>query len=114
MRYNLSTILVVGVAGLVLTACEKKVTDAQADAVRDTSQAAASNMEATADSVENKGEAMGEAAADSAEASADAMRDNADAVKDRGEAKADAIEDGKIGATTKTDTLTTTTVPATK
>lgn len=114
MRYNLSTILIIGVAGLALVACEKKTTDAQADAVRDTSQAAASSMESSADTMENNGAVMGEAAADNAEASADAMRDQADAVKDRGEAKADAIEDGMIGATTKTDTLTTTTVPATK
>jgi hypothetical protein len=111
MRYSLSTILIIGVAGLGLAACDKKTTDAQADAVRNTSDAAASDMENAADSVESKGEAIGEAAEQNAEDTADAMRKEADVVKDRGEMQADAIEDGKIGATTKTDTLTTTTAP---
>jgi hypothetical protein len=35
-------------------------------------------------------------------------------VKDTGEKKADAIESGTMGATTKTDTMTTTTVPTKK
>jgi hypothetical protein len=39
------------------------------------------------------------------------MREGADAVRDRGENKADAIEAGTVGATTKTDQLTTTTKP---
>jgi hypothetical protein len=114
MRYNLTRTLVIGVAGLALVACEKKTTDAQADAVRDTSQAAASSMESSADAIEDRGEVMGDAATNNAEATADGIRDRADAVKERGEKQADAIEAGTIGATTKTDTLTTTTVPATK
>lgn len=114
MRYNRSTLLLVCVAGVTLAACNTKTTDAQADAVRDTTQAAASSMENTADAVENKGEAMADVTKDNAAASADAMRNEADAVKAGGEAKADAIEDGKIGATTKTDTMTTTTEPARK
>ncbi|MGL6043534.1 MAG: hypothetical protein ACRC1J_06375 [Sandaracinobacteroides sp.] len=112
MRYNLLTLLVIGVAGLGLAACEKKATDAQADAVRDTSQAAATNMENTADAVEEKGEAMGAATQNNAEASADAMRERAEGVEERGERQADAIEDGTTGATTRTDTMTTTTAPA--
>jgi uncharacterized membrane protein YqiK len=85
---------------MTLAACEKKTTDAQADAVRDTSDAAAADIDNKADVVENKGEA-----------NADAMREGADAVRDRGETKADAIEAGTVGATTKTDQLTTTTQP---
>ena len=37
------------------------------------------------------------------------MRDQADAMKDNAETKADAIEAGKMGATTATDTTVTTT-----
>ncbi|WP_197041911.1 hypothetical protein [Sandarakinorhabdus oryzae] len=94
------TLLLLVAGTMSLAACEKKVTDAQADAVRDTSDAAATDIENKADSAEAKGEATG-----------DAMRDKADAVRDQAEAKADAIEDGKVGATTKTDTMTTTTAP---
>ena len=114
MRFNRSTLLLVCVAGVSLAACNKKTADAQADAVRDTTQAAASSMESSADAVENKGEAVADATKDNAAASADAMRSEADAVKDTGERKADAIEAGKIGATTKTDTMTTTTQPTNK
>lgn len=114
MRFNPTSMLLICVAGISLAACNKKTTDAQADAVRDTTQAAASSMETKADVVEQQGEAMGAATENNAEASADALRDQADAVKDTGEKKADAIEDGKIGATTKAGTMTTTTVPTEK
>ena len=114
MTLKFAPMILVIAAGMSLAACEKKTTDAQADAVRDTTKAAASSMENKADVVENQGEAAGTAAKDGAEASADAMRNQADAVKDAGERKADAIESGTIGATTKTDTMTTTTVPAKK
>ena len=93
-------LLLVIAATVSLAACEKKVTDAQADAVRSTSDAAAADIDNKADVAETKGEATG-----------DAIRDSADAVRDKGEAKADAIEAGTEGATTKTDTLTTTTKP---
>ena len=93
-------LLLLVAAAMTLAACEKKTADAQADAVRDTSAAAASDMDNKADAVEDRGEAVG-----------DSMRDKADAVRDRGEAKADAIEAGTVGATTKTDTMTTTTKP---
>lgn len=100
MPFKSTPLLLLVACAMTLAACEKKTTDAQADAVRDTSAAAASDIENKADVVENKGEANG-----------DAMRDNADAVRDRGEAQADAIESGKMGATTKTDQMTTTTQP---
>ncbi len=111
MRFHLSPLLLVLVAGVSLAACDKKTTDSQADAVRDTSDAAASDIDNKADAVEDAGEAMGARTENQADANADAMRNQADAVRDRGERKADAIEEGKIGATTKTDTMTTTTVP---
>jgi hypothetical protein len=114
MRYNPSILLLVCVAGVSLAACEKKTSDAQADAVRDTTQAAASSIENKADAVEAQGETTGNATENNAAATADAMRDRADSIKDAGEEKADAIEAGKIGATTKTDTMTTTTEPAKK
>ena len=93
-------LLMLVAAALTLAACEKKTTDAQADAVRDTSDAAAADLENRANTVEEKGEA-----------NADAMREGADEVRDRGERKADAIEEGTVGATTKTDQMTTTTDP---
>lgn len=100
MPFKPIPLLLLVAAAMSLAACEKKTTDAQADAVRNTSDAAAADIENKADSVEEKGEA-----------NADAMREGADAVRDRGENKADAIEDGTVGATTKTDQLTTTTQP---
>lgn len=93
MRFNPSSSLLVLVACVSLAACDKKVADSQADAVRNTSDAAATD-------IENK-----------AEAAVDATKDQADAIRDRGEKKADAIEAGTVGATTKTDTMTTTTEP---
>lgn len=100
MPLNPTPLLLLVAAAMSLAACEKKTTDAQADAVRDTSDAAASDMENKADRAEDRGEA-----------NADAMREGADAMRDRGENKADAIEDGTVGATTKTDQVTTTTKP---
>jgi hypothetical protein len=100
MSFKPTPMLLLIAATLTLAGCEKKVTDAQADAVRDTSDAAAADIDNKADRVEDKGEA-----------NADAMREGADAVRDRGENTADAIEEGKVGATTKTDQLTTTTQP---
>jgi hypothetical protein len=100
MPLKTTPLLLLAVASLTLAACEKKTTDAQADAVRNTSDAAAADIDNKADTVENRGEA-----------NADAMREGADAVRDRGENKADAIEAGTEGATTKTDQLTTTTQP---
>lgn len=100
MQLKPTPLLLLVAAGLTLAACEQKTTDAQADAVRNTSDAAASDMENKAERVEDRGEA-----------NADAMRESADAVRDRGENKADAIEAGTVGATTKTDQLTTTTQP---
>jgi hypothetical protein len=114
MRYNLSSLLLVCVASVSLAACDKKTSDAQADAVRDTTQAAASDIEGKADAVEDQGKLDGNAVENSAEAAADKMRDKADTIKGVGEQKADAIEAGKMGATTKTDTMTTTTVPTKK
>lgn len=114
MKLNLAPAMLILVAGLSLAACNKSTADKQAEAVRDTTGAAASSMEAQADVVENKGEAVGAATADNAEAAADSMRNQADAMKETGEKKADAIEDGKIGATTATDTTVTTTVPTKK
>lgn len=114
MKLNLAPTMLILVAGLSLAACNKSTADKQADAVRDTTGAAASSMNAQADVVENKGEAAGAAAADNAAATADSMRNSADAMKDTGEKKADAIEAGKMGATTSTDSTTTTTVPTKK
>lgn len=101
------SLLLIAACALSLTACEKKTRDAQADAVRDTSDAAAADIDNKAETVEDQGQAMGNAA----DSEADVMRKQADAVRDRGERKADAIEDGTVGATTKTDQLTTTTKP---
>lgn len=109
MQKNLTSLALVLFAGASLVACGQSKTDAQADAVRATNDAAAADMNQTADAVENQGEAMGGVAEDRAENTADAMRDQADAIENQGEAKADAIEEGKIGVTTKTDTMTTTT-----
>jgi hypothetical protein len=114
MKITLAPTLLILAAGLALAGCQKSTTDAQADAVRDTTKAEASSMETRADVVENNGAAVGAATEDNAKAAADAMRDDAKAVKDTGEVKADAIEAGKIGATTKTDTSTTTTEPTKK
>jgi uncharacterized membrane protein YqiK len=100
MPFKPTPLLLLVAAAMTLAACEKKTTDAQADAVRNTSDAAAADIDNKADAVENKGEA-----------NAEAMREGADAVRDRGENKADAIEAGTEGATTKTDQLTTTTQP---
>lgn len=100
MRLKPTPVLLMVAAAVTLAACDKKTTDAQADAVRNTSDAAAADLENRADRVEDRGEA-----------SAEAMRESADAVRDRGENKADAIEDGTVGATTKTDQMTTTTQP---
>jgi hypothetical protein len=114
MKITFAPTLVILAAGLALAGCNKSTTDAQADAVRDTTKAEAASIESKADVVENNGEAMGSATEDNARATADAMRNSADAVKDTGEAKADAIEAGEIGATTKTENATTTTVPTKK
>lgn len=111
MKLTFAPTIAILAAGLVLVGCEKSTTDAQADAVRNTTEAAASSIDNKADAVENSGEAMGAATEDQAKATADAIRNDAEAIKDTGEAKADAIESGKIGATTQTDTLTTTTSP---
>lgn len=101
MTSKTTSLLIAIAAAATLAACDNnKVKDAQADAVRDTTDAAASNMENKADAMEKSGEATGEN-----------MRDKADAMRDNAENKADAIEAGKIGATTKTDTTTTTTAP---
>lgn len=113
MRSNYSPLLLVAVAGVALAACNKKPADAQADAVRDTTEAAATSIENKADAVENQADSQN-AVQNNAEKQADAMRNQADQIKENGEKKADAIEDGKIGATTKTDTMTTTTVPTNK
>jgi hypothetical protein len=68
--------------GLGLSACDSAKENAaedQADAVRQSSEAAA-------DSMENKADAMGGA-------SEDALENKADAVRETGEKKADAMED---------------------
>ena len=111
MNSTIKSLLLVAVAGVSLAACGNSVKDEQADAVRNTNDAAAASMENQADAVENQGEAIGGVTEDRAEATADAMRDQADAIEATGERKADAIEDDKMGATTKTDTMTTTTAP---
>jgi hypothetical protein len=111
---TLTPAMAVLVAGLALAGCQKSTTDAQADAVRDTTKAEASSMDTKADAVADQGSAVGGATEDNAKAAADAMHDNADAIKKEGEAKADAIESGTIGATTKTDSATTTTEPTKK
>lgn len=105
------TPMILMAAALTLAGCEKSTADAQADAVRDSTSATATNMENKADSVEKTGEVAGQVTENKAEANADAIRDQADAVKDAGETKADAIEAGTAGATTTTDTMTTTTAP---
>jgi uncharacterized membrane protein YqiK len=106
-----STLLLVFATAATLMACEKSTKDAQADAIRDTSAAAGSDMDDRADAVEEQGKAMGEAAENRAEAGAEAIRENADAVRARGEQQADAVDAGTRGATTSTDRLTTTTTP---
>ena len=111
MKIRFAPTMLVLAAGLSLAACNKSTADHQADAVRDTTKAEAANIEQKADVVENHGDAMGGVASDHADATADAMRDHADAVKNAGEKKADAIEDGKMGATTTTNTGVTTTAP---
>ena len=107
-------------AGLSLAACNKSVPDAQADAVRATTEAEAANTEAMAQGAGTTGgvtrDAMGSNGTAGTTMGADSNAENraedkADAIRDAGEAKADAIEEGKIGATTKTDTGTTTTTP---
>lgn len=68
--------------GLGLAACDSKQENAaedQADAVRQSSEAAADALEDRADAVDG--------------ASEDALENKADAVRDAGEAKADAMED---------------------
>jgi hypothetical protein len=104
-------LLLIAACTLTLNACDKKTRDAQADAVRDTNDAAAADIDSKADAVEKQGDDMGKAIEGEADAGADAMRKQADDVRASGERKADAIEDGKTGATTKTDTMTTTTQP---
>jgi hypothetical protein len=107
MTFKFAPTIMILVAGLSLAACNKSTPDAQADAVRDTTAAAANSVDASADAVEKQGEV----AADQADVKADAMRDNADAMKNTAETKADAIEAGDLGATTATDTTVTTTTP---
>lgn len=114
MKINFAPTILVLAAGLSLAACNKSPADAQADAVRDTTNAEAASTEQKADVIENQGEAVGGVTEDRAEATADAMRDKAEAITDRGEMKADAIEDGKVGVTTKTDSATTTTTAPVK
>ncbi|WP_164156446.1 hypothetical protein [Sandarakinorhabdus rubra] len=104
-------VLIALASAITLTACEKSTKDAQADAVRDTSDAAGADIDRRADAVLDRGEAMGNAAEKQAEAGADAMRETADDVRDRGERQADAVEAGTSGATTRTDRITTTTQP---
>lgn len=111
MKMTFAPTMLILAAGLSLAACNKSPKDAQADAVRDTTKAEAANIEQKADVVENQGEAVGGVTEDAAAATADAMRNKADAVTNTGEMKADAIEDGKMGAVTKTDSGTTTTAP---
>ena len=106
-----SAFLLVFVCAFTLAACDKSTKDAQADALRDTSAAAGADIDENAEAVEEQGKAMSNATETEAKATADAMRKQADAVRARGEMQADALEAGKIGATTKTDQLTTTTAP---
>jgi len=106
-----STMLLIFASAITLMACEKSTKDAQADAIRDTSEAAGSDIDDRADAVEDQAKAMGDATREQGEAGADAMRERADAVRARGEQKADAVEAGTVGATTSTDRLTTTTAP---
>jgi len=106
-----TTMLIAVACAITLTACDKSTKDSQADAVRDTSDAAGSDIDDKADAVEETGKAMGEATEKRADDTADAMREDADAVRERGERQADAVEAGTVGATTKTDRLTTTTQP---
>ncbi|MEI6417444.1 MAG: hypothetical protein WCO82_00105 [Sphingomonadales bacterium] len=114
MRLKATPLLLIMACALTLAACEKKTKDAQADAVRDTSAAAGAEMDKKADAVSDQGEVTGDAIQKQADQGADAMHEKADAVRDRGERQADAIESGKIGATTKTDQITTTTKPTKK
>jgi hypothetical protein len=109
MRLKATPLLLVLACAMTLAACEKKTKDAQADAVRDTSAAAGAEMDKKADAVADQGEAASDAMQKQADKGADAIHDKADAVRDRGERQADAIESGKMGATTKTDQITTTT-----
>jgi hypothetical protein len=114
MTPRFTPILLLLAAGVSLAACNKSTTDAQADAVRETSNAAAASIDQEAAMVEDKGEAMGKAAEANADETADAMRNKADAIKTEAETKADAIEAGTLGATTSTGDTTTTTVPTKK
>jgi len=106
-----SLTLTILAATLALAGCNKSTKDAQADAVRDTTSAAASDMESQADGVENQAAAIGGTTENSTVATADAMRDSADTMRKEGEAKADAVEAGTMGATTTTDSASTTTLP---
>ena len=84
MKYFKKSVLLAATAalGLGVAACDSKQENAaedQADAVRQSSEAAA-------DTMEDKADAMGGA-------SEDAMEAKADAVRETGEKKADAMED---------------------
>jgi hypothetical protein len=109
MSMKVTPLLLIMACALTLAACEKKTKDAQADAVRDTSAAAAAEIDKKADAVSDQGEAASDAMQKQADKGADALHEKADAVRDRGKSQADAIDAGKIGATTKTDQITTTT-----
>jgi len=111
---RITALLLVLGAGVSLAACQKSTKDAQADAVRDTSEAAAASIDKSATAVEDKGAAMSKAVEANATATADAMHNQADAIKSNAETKADAIEAGTLGAKTSTGDTTPTTVATKK
>jgi len=81
-------IATVAAMGLGLAACDSK----KENAAEDQAQAVRESGDAAADSIEATGEAMGGAAEHSLEAKADAVRDAADKKADRMEDNADKMD----------------------
>jgi predicted small secreted protein len=94
-RIIMPTILL-ATAALTLAACQKKPADVQADAVRNDTQATATAVDNSADTIEANGKADASMTKNATENQADALRNQADAIEKNGENRADAIEAGKV------------------
>jgi hypothetical protein len=83
-----TAIAAVAAMGLSLAACDSK----KENAAEDQAQAVRESGDAAADSIEATGEAMGGAAEHTLDAKADAVRDSADKKADRMEDRADKMD----------------------
>lgn len=81
-------IAVLAASGLTLAACDSK----KENAAEDQAQAVRESGDAAADSIEATGEAMGGAAESTLDAKADKVRDAADAKADKMEDRADKMD----------------------